>query len=144
MKTKLIILGVVFLNVLSCMTDKIYHNLTIKNNSGSYLAPAFLNDTSEGEKWVYDLIRLGKISEVKKNCPIIEPKGEYIICSMVDWNKLVKTDTSEYYLYLVDLNVIELLKKEYSDSVMIKNKSLKVIKATYGDFKKMNWIIVFP
>jgi hypothetical protein len=145
MKTKCIFLSAIFLCILhACMTDKAYDNLTIKNESKNYLVNAFLNDTLEGEKWVYDLIRLGNIGEIKKNCPVIEPKSEYIIGSLSDWNKLVDKDTSSYYIYLVDLNMIDSLKRNNNDSVTIKNKALKLIKATYADLKKKDWMITYP
>lgn len=145
MKTKGVFLSAIILSALyGCMIDKAYNNLTINNESNNYLAVAFLNDTIDGENWVYDLIRLGNIGEIKKNCPLIEPKGEYIIGSLGDWNELVDIDTSSYYIYLVDVNMIDSLKRNYNDSATIKNQALKLIKATYADLKKMNWTLTYP
>jgi hypothetical protein len=126
------------------MMDKAYNNLKIKNESRNYLVSAFLNDTLKEEKWVYDLIRLGSIRRIKENCPLIEPKSEFEIGSLGDWNKLVYTDTSFHYIYLVDINKIDSLNRNYNDSVTCKNKALKLIKATYADLKKMNWTVTYP
>ncbi len=57
MKTKLISTIIIYFILHSCIIDKIYDNITIKNQSDSYIAYVFLRDTTKAETWIYYLIQ---------------------------------------------------------------------------------------
>ena len=142
MKSVLLLLLIsIFFN--NCIGDVIYTNLTIDNKSGSYIANFFVGDSVRGQLLIYKLIKVGDLNRNIEEVYPATPFNKAYIKSMVDWKLAAKSDTSVKYLYLINLNVIDSLKKNYSDSTMIMKKAAFLLKVTYNDLKKMGWNVVY-
>jgi hypothetical protein len=136
----LLLLSIFFNN---CIGDKIYTNLTIDNKSGSYIADFFVGDSLSGQQLIYKLIKVGDLNKNIEEVYPATPYNKAYIKSMVNWKLVAKSDTSVKYLYLINLNVIDSLKKNYNDSTIIMKKATILLKVTYNDLKKMGWNVIY-
>jgi len=128
----------------SCIGDKVNTNLTVKNLTNNYVVYNFFSDSLKGNSFVFEIIKRSSIDKLKEyNVFPIKPMGEDYIQSMGDWNARVKSDSSIHYLYLINLNIIDSLKRNNVDSLTIKSKATTLIKATYKDLQKKKWTVTY-
>lgn len=145
MMRKIIILTLIFITIIfvSCIYDPVIKNITVENNSKNGLIFTLINEPKFIDSLFYEAYNKDKSYYQNKDF-FIEPGQKGFIITNRHWENLVEKDTSLLYLYVVDIYLMDSLKKEFKDINEIRKKSEKIYILTYKKLKDMNWTISYP